>query len=110
MRNSFTKEQLKQMLIKSGQLGKHNSNKNNISSYDKFEYKSIIKETAKAWLLKMNGGASLWIPKSQCKVDDEYIYIPKWLTEKMIIEFATKSINNERSKSWQRKSKSLKNN
>ena len=45
------------------------------------EYDSILHETDGAWLLEIDGD-HIWFPKSQCDLDEEYIWCPEWLAEK----------------------------
>ena len=47
--------------------------------YDVIE---IIKETEKAWEIKISPGV-YWFPKSQCRlVNNKKIYMPEWLAKK----------------------------
>jgi len=52
------------------------------------EFKFIIKETHKAWLLKMTGNARQWFPKKFCKLDEEnkLIAFPKWIYDQKLNE------------------------
>ncbi|MBK7380496.1 MAG: hypothetical protein IPJ03_16195 [Ignavibacteriales bacterium] len=45
-----------------------------------FDIKEVIKETEKAWQLKLVSGI-YWLPKSQCRVVGMRVYVPKWLSE-----------------------------
>ena len=47
-----------------------------------FEYKKIIQESSRAWLLKFED-CEAWLPKSQCSIDTDTkrIEIPLWLCE-----------------------------
>ena len=49
---------------------------------DIIEYLEIIRETAKAWLLRINRKFIHWFPKSRCQIDksEKTISIPHWLT------------------------------
>jgi hypothetical protein len=46
------------------------------------EYKGIRQETDKAWLVDIYG-KDLWLPKSLCRRDDQWIGIPVWLFKKL---------------------------
>src|SRR6056297_720823 len=63
------------------------SSSSNVSvSMDSYEFKSIKKETNKAWLLIMSGGNEMWFPKSKCKIDGDKIILPEWLKLKIIAD------------------------
>lgn len=51
---------------------------------NKLPFKSIKKETDKAWLLIMTGDAERWFPKSKCDVEGNFIFLPRWLELKMM--------------------------
>lgn len=53
-----------------------------------FEYKSVVRETEKAWLLKMSGDALTWWPKSECVLhsNGKTISVPGWLVESKMEE------------------------
>lgn len=53
-------------------------------AYTIFEFKSIKKETEKAWCIIMTGGAERWYPKSKCIVNGDMIAIPNWLKDKIM--------------------------
>ena len=59
---------------------------NTIQLESKFEFKAISRETDKAWLLVMSGGAEKWFPKSVCRIEDDLIFLPAWLEVKMMEE------------------------
>ena len=46
------------------------------------EYNTIVKTTAKAWLLDIQD-QQVWVPKSQCTIDSQsqIIKMPEWLAE-----------------------------
>jgi hypothetical protein len=48
----------------------------------RIEYEEIEEETDKAWLLLVEED-SVWLPKSQCSIDEDrnLIYVPVWLAE-----------------------------
>lgn len=55
------------------------------------EFESLIKQTEKAFQIKFNSETVCWLPKSQVRIMDDYIYIPKWLVEdKQLKEFVIK--------------------
>ena len=57
------------------------------SFYLKFE--AIVRETEKAWLLKLDEKTEAWFPKSQCVIEDEtgdQILVPEWLIDKNKLE------------------------
>lgn len=41
-------------------------------------YDEILFETEKAWALQF-GCWKIWLPKSQCKIYNKYVWIPEWL-------------------------------
>ena len=45
------------------------------------DYEKILIETQKAWLVGISDDFEVWLPKSECKLDNEnnIIYIPFWL-------------------------------
>jgi len=51
----------------------------------KYEYKKIVRQTDKAWLIEFSGGAKKWLPKSKCDIDKKFIYIPEWLERRIIM-------------------------
>ena len=56
-------------------------------TYTELEYKFIIKETDKAWLLRMSGNAESWWPKCVCDIGDigeKLITVPDWLIQQKI--------------------------
>ena len=50
-------------------------------------YLETIKETDKAWHLKMNGGAITWFSKQYCRLaiidNNNMVIVPKWLLHKI---------------------------
>lgn len=50
----------------------------------KFKVLECEHETAAAWLLRLNGGAKEWFPKSRCDFDPAVMIleVPRWLAEK----------------------------
>ena len=58
--------------------------RNHQIKYDTYEYNKIIHETPKSWLLEMTGGAKRWLPKSKCHVTGFIVYVPSWLTSKIL--------------------------
>lgn len=46
----------------------------------------IIKETGKAWQVKL-GDSLYWLPKSQCRIVSNKIWIPKWLADAKGIDY-----------------------
>lgn len=49
-----------------------------------YEFKRIVKETEKAWLLEMSGWAQHWFPKKHATLANNIVTLPKWLDDKMI--------------------------
>jgi len=47
---------------------------------------TVIKQTEKAWQVKLPSGF-YWLPKSQCRMVNNKIYIPKWLADSKQIEY-----------------------
>jgi hypothetical protein len=60
-----------------------------------FEFSSMIRETSKAWLLVMSGGATRWFPKSHCSISDNTVYLPTWL-ESMMFDEATRKLQSNK--------------
>jgi len=54
-----------------------------VSENDNLEFKSIKKETPKAWLLIMSGDAEYWFPKSKCSIKNNILTVPKWLLRRI---------------------------
>ena len=52
--------------------------------YISYEFNRVKSETSKSWLLIMNGGHELRLPKSQCEIKDNIVLIPRWLVNKII--------------------------
>lgn len=52
----------------------------------KFEFKQVLKETPKSWLLEMNAGNKLWFPKAYCKLEDGLVIVPTWLVDRIVTE------------------------
>lgn len=50
------------------------------------EYRELIRETEKAWQVKLPDGI-YWLPKSQCRIVMAKIYIPKWLADDKGIDY-----------------------
>lgn len=51
-----------------------------ISESVKLNIDKIIKETDKAWNVKI-GDSIEWLPKSQCRIINNHIYIPRWICD-----------------------------
>jgi hypothetical protein len=45
-----------------------------------FDLEELVKETDKAWLVKIEG-EEMWLPKSQVEIEDEIVFIPEWLAK-----------------------------
>lgn len=50
---------------------------------DRHEFKKVLKETEKSWLLQMMGDNEIWFPKSQCEINRNIIIAPKWLLKRI---------------------------
>lgn len=51
---------------------------------EEFEYRRVVTQTSRAWLLEMSGGANRWFPKSMCSLDGDKVLVPTWLRLKMM--------------------------
>jgi hypothetical protein len=49
----------------------------------KYEFKRIVRETDKSWLLEMSGGAMRWHSKKYCWLENGMVFVPKWLDDKI---------------------------
>ena len=58
----------------------------NLSESLEFDIKEILQETEKAWQIVFDTGEIHWLPKSQCRIIGDKIYIPKWLCEQKGLE------------------------
>lgn len=49
------------------------------------DFKSVIRETEKAWLLLLKEDKEQWYPKEYCIISEEYkdIIVPDWLLKKI---------------------------
>jgi hypothetical protein len=45
-----------------------------------FELEELLKETDKAYLVRIEG-EEMWLPKSQVDVEDDIVYISEWLAK-----------------------------
>lgn len=50
------------------------------------EIRELIKTTDKAWQMKLDSGI-YWLPKSQCRIINNKVYIPEWLCRSKEIDF-----------------------
>jgi len=51
-------------------------------------FEEKIRETDKAVQLKFSAGSVEWLPKSQIRIVDKFVYLPEWLVkEKNLNEF-----------------------
>lgn len=50
-------------------------------------YEEIVNESDAAWQIKFDDERTLWLPKSQCEVNenDKEVYMPNWLYDKNFI-------------------------
>lgn len=63
--------------------------KRNPVEFKTFEIKGVVRETDKAWLVEMSGGAKRWFPKSKCTLTIGFISVPEWLCSKILeIEYS----------------------
>lgn len=42
----------------------------------------ILSESEKAWHILLDNGSQDWFPKSQCRIIEGILYLPKWIAEK----------------------------
>jgi len=52
----------------------------------KLDVREIVTETEKAWQVKLSDGV-YWLPKSQCRIISNEVYIPKWLADSKQIDY-----------------------
>jgi len=57
----------------------------------KMEIIEELQPSDKAFHVKLPDGV-YWLPKSQCRIIGEYIYIPKWLADKNEIDYLEEDI------------------
>ena len=50
-------------------------------------FESIEAETPEAWLLLLDDGRRIWLPKSQCRLFTETVEVPLWLAEEKELPF-----------------------
>lgn len=59
----------------------------------KLEIQEQMPDTDKAYHVKVCGGW-YYLPKSQCRIIANYIYVPRWLADKNEIDYLDIDINN----------------
>lgn len=44
-------------------------------------FAELVRETDKAWMFKTDDGDAVWLPKSQCELDEDelLVQVPEWL-------------------------------
>jgi len=52
----------------------------------KLDVREKIRETEKAYQIKLDCGI-YWLPKSQCRIVNNKVYIPKWLADLKQIDY-----------------------
>lgn len=52
-----------------------------VSTALELDFEEILKETDKAYQIRFSSTEIHWLPKSQCRIIDKNIYMPKWLVE-----------------------------
>lgn len=52
-----------------------------LSETAKLTFEKVIKETLKAKQVKFDKENILWLPKSQIRIEGQYIYLPEWLVK-----------------------------
>jgi hypothetical protein len=52
----------------------------------KIDVFEIVIETEKAWNIKLLGGI-YWLPKSQCRIVANWLYIPQWLADQNEMDY-----------------------
>jgi len=52
----------------------------------KLDVREKISETEKAYQIKLDCGI-YWLPKSQCRIVNNKVYIPKWLADSKQIDY-----------------------
>lgn len=50
------------------------------------DYEKILKETEKAYQIKFDAQTVCWLPKSQVRIMDDILYVPKWLVDEKNLE------------------------
>lgn len=58
----------------------------NVAEAIELDFESIIKETDKAYQIKFDAQTVCWLPKSQVRILDDILYMPKWLVANKNLE------------------------
>lgn len=56
------------------------------SEHEPMKFEKILKETSKAYNIKFEVGVEEWIPKSQVLLENDVLYMPKWMIEEKALE------------------------
>ena len=66
----------------------------------RYTFTKIVKETDKAWCLRLASGEDDWFPKSQCDIEnDDTVVVPDWIVkdrarkEKEVAKDVNKNVN-----------------
>ena len=51
-----------------------------------FPVKELVRETEKAWQIKLDDGEVHWFPKSKCRLVDKVLFVPEWMVKSKNIE------------------------
>lgn len=57
-----------------------------LSQTIKLDLRELLREAEKAYQVKLDCGV-FWLPKSQCRIVSNKVYIPQWLADKNGIEY-----------------------
>lgn len=63
----------------------------NVDEAAELDYETILKETEKAWQIRFSSTEVHWIPKSQGRILNKTLYVPRWIVkEKGLQNFEVK--------------------
>lgn len=62
-----------------------------VAEAEQLDFESVVQETDKAYQIKFDVANVVWLPKSQTRIIDDILYVPKWLVEaKALADFIIK--------------------
>ena len=56
------------------------------SEHEPLKFEKVLKETPKAYYIKFEVGVEEWIPKSQVLLEEDILYMPRWMIEDKALE------------------------
>lgn len=65
----------------------------NLSESICLQFEEILDETTLAWQIRVKNEI-YWFPKSQCRIINKFIYVPKWLVDQKEIIYNEESLTN----------------